>query len=188
MKASFWTNLALSTALMLTSSAAWAKPMKVELNSSTLIREVSVTWGNAYLNLERGVVKVKVGSLPENPVTGDYEPVTLTDRTTRPATKKEAEGYKAWLLRVGSDEAGNMVIQEGFDLGIMHVGKNGSGFLKYDGGEDLSGQGFNMVAVTANENYEDAIWTPGCPMLDAMRWNHSPTGVIVLWNSFDSGR
>jgi hypothetical protein len=188
MKTSFFANLALSAAILFTGSAAWAKPMKVELNSSTVIREVSMSWGDAYLNLERGVVKVTVGNLPKNSVTGQYEPVTLTDRSTRPATAKVAEGYQAWLLRVEDAGEGNLMIMEGYDLGILDIGQKGRGFLKYDGHEDLSNHGFNVIAVTATENYDDARWAPECPLIDAMRWNHSPTGVIVLWNSFGSDR
>jgi hypothetical protein len=188
MKPSFFANLAFSAALLFTSSTAWANPMKVELNSSTIIREVSMTWGDAYLNLERGVVKVTVGNLPKNPLTGQYEPVTLTDRSTRPATMKEAEGYQVWLLRVEDAGDGNLVITEGYNLGILNIGKNGRGFLKYDGHENLSDHGFNVIAVTADDSYDDAGWSSQCPLIDAMRWGHSPAGVIVLWNSFGLDR
>lgn len=183
MKKTFAATLAFTAALLLSSTAVLAKPFRVELDSSTLIREVSMTEGTAVVNLDKAVVNIVVRHLPENPLTGEYEGVELTDRSTRPATVKEAEGYAAWLLRVQFLN-GKYIITDGYALGILEVGRNGTARLKYKGYEDLSSRGFNVIAVTAEEDYTVQHWIPGDEFIQAMRWDGSPNGVIVLWNAF----
>ena len=166
--------------LLVGSGTAFANPLqRVDLFSSPIPLEMSVASGRAILNLERGIVNLHISNLPENPDTGAPAGATLSDSSTSPPTLMDAVCYRAWLMRVDIVD-GDYFLTDGLDLGTMKLGKNEKGVLHFKAKTDLSGRGFNVIAVTAEADIASYGWAPGM-MVEAFTVAGSSNGMIVLW-------
>ncbi len=134
--------------------------------------------GVARVDVEAGIVRVRVRNLPKDAVTGKRLPVTLTDLVN--GTAVQATGYEAWLLRVDEPTRYHFVVADGVSLGMLRVRTDGTGVVEYRAG-GLQGRGFNMVAVTAETDAGPHVWAPDDPAWVAFTWNGS-NGMIVLWS------
>jgi hypothetical protein len=162
--------------------AAPLPPLRVDLVSSPIPLEMSVSWGKAVVRLDRGVVIVRLGNLPENPDTGLPYGVTLTDSSTLPETLIEVHCYRAWLLRV--DKVGDEhMTTDGIDLGLFRLMRSERGLVRFSGRTDLTDRGFNVLAVTAEESCEPQAWTPAELVMDFT--SGGPNGMIVLWTPLE---
>jgi hypothetical protein len=182
MKKLSWTTLVFAAGLLLNHTAAFAAPFKVTLDSTASVCEIGLAEGWARLNLERGVVQIRVGELPRNPITHDLLPVTLTECTPLPSMDQVAVGYEGWLLRVETSD-GRFVVVDGMPLGALKVGAK-FGHLNFNGHQDLSVHGFNTIAVMAETHPGARSWVPGNELWQAFRWSQSPNRVIMLWSMF----
>ena len=144
------TAVGLAFAVLMASGGAAQATQVVDLSSSPIVREVSNTSGSAYVDLKYGVVKIKAKNFPKDADTGLRLPSTLTDASTRPADVRDAGSYQAWLLRVEKVN-GVYMIPDGLFLGSIKVAVNGTGALSFRSNTNLTGEGFNLVAVTAEE-------------------------------------
>lgn len=182
MKKLSWTTMVFAACLLLNNTAAFADPVKVTLDSTASICEMGVAEGFARLNLARGVVQIRIGNLPNNPITQDLLPLTLTECIPLPAMGQVAIGYEGWLLRVEASD-GQFIVTDGMPLGALKVGAK-FGRLNFNEHQDLSVDGFNTVAVTAEAHTGAREWVPGNELWKAFRWSQSPNRVIVLWSMF----
>lgn len=179
MKKIFFASLIAATAMLVaTKGIALAEAVNVDLIKNPIALEMTAASGYVSIYPKKGIVRVQVKNLPQNPATGTPEGVRLSDSSVAPPLVKEAQGFVGWLLRVESI-GGKYIITEGMNLGTLNVNSNG-GRLKYDG-KNLSDSGFNVVAVTAEENYDSTAWVPGDEFIYAFTWNGSPNGMIVMW-------
>jgi hypothetical protein len=185
MRKSSITILAVSLFVLVCGGAmAQAGQVKVELITTSIVREFYLAQpeGFAYVDLARGLVKVRLRDLPTDTATGACQPISLTDYSTSPPTVGEAVGYVAWLLRVELID-GQYTITDGQDLGTIKVQPDCDGTLELRKGGDLTGYGFNLVAVTAEASYEHADWIPEASHL-SFSWRGA-NGVIVMWGALE---
>jgi hypothetical protein len=180
MKKIFFANLVAAAAMLFAAKGiALAEYVHVDLIKSPLALEMVHASGEAGVNLKKGVVRVRVKNFPENPETGTPEGSKVSDLSVTPPMAKEAQGFVCWLLRVELI-GGKYIITDGKNLGSLSVNRNEGGKLKYDG-DGMSDSGFNVIAVTAEENYDSLRWVPGDEFIYAFTWNGSPNGMIVMW-------
>lgn len=180
MKKIFFANLIAAAAMLVaTKGTALAEAVNVDLIRSPIALEMASASGEASVYTNKGIVRINVKNLPENPATGTPEGAKLSDSSVYPPMVKEAQGFGCWLLRVESI-GGKYIITDGMNLGVLNVNSKEGGKLRYDG-KNLSNSGFNVIAVTAEENYDSAAWVPGDEFIYAFTWNGSPNGMIVMW-------
>lgn len=171
-------------ALVWGGTIAQAGQIKVEMLYSSIAREFYLARpeGFAIVDLARGLVKVRLNDLPTDVGTGACQPIALTDYSTHPPTVGVAVRYVAWLLRVELID-GQYEITDGQALGAVKVQPDCDGTMEFRKGGDLTGFGFNLVAVTAEESYEQEDWVPEASHL-SFSWR-SANGMIVMWGALE---
>src|SRR5262245_30960737 len=101
MKKIFFANFVAAAAMLVaTKGVALAEPVNMDLIRSPIALEMATASGEASAFLKKGIVKINVKNLPENPRTGTPEGAKLSDSSVYPPMVKEAQGFVGWLLRV----------------------------------------------------------------------------------------
>ena len=178
MKKTLIANLfAALTLLTVGPTLAQAKMQVVDLYGSALTLENADAFGSANVDLEKGRVALQIHGLTKTQA-GATEGVMLSDDSTAPPTVQKVDGYEVWLFRMDV-RGGEYFMTDGLNLGQLTARKGGNGLFKNWKLGDLSAQGFNVIALVAQSDYDEQASYP-CPAIDAFTWQ-GHDGIITSW-------